>query len=86
MNPFLLLGIVAVVAGLIIEQVQKKKQAQDDPPVEPVVVPPVEVAPDEPEAIPDSSSSGVDDSPDSGDIPTPAVPGNSGDRGINLDT
>ena len=81
MNPFLLLGVAAVIAGLIIEQVQKKKQAEDDSPVEPV-----EVSPNESETISNGGGGGANDSPDSGDIPASEIPKNTGNSSIKLDS
>lgn len=90
-NPFVLLGLGAVAAGLIIELLMKDKQADeivDDPPSDdPSDDPPVVIVEDDPNAeIRNRSASGLDDSPDSGDIPASEVSSNSGDRSINLDS
>ena len=77
MNPLLLIGVIVVVAGVVIDVLNKQKQAKEnDPPDETL-----EVSPDAKD-IPDDNSSRVDDSPDSGDIPTPPVPKDS----IHLDS
>ena len=84
MNPFLVVGVLAVVVGLLIEQVQKKKQADDEPPDDsPDKI--IEVSPDAKE-IHNDSPDRLDDSVDSGDISASAVPKNSRDSSINLDS
>ena len=65
MNPLLLIGVLVVVAGVVIDVLNKQKQAKENETLE--------VSPDADAEVHNDSPDRLDDSPDSGDIPAPSV-------------